>query len=109
MIALLFVRNLLMFLVPAAAMSLASHALAHTSREEWKLLAWVPVVPLAAWAVFIAFGVTRDRTSHNLWPFELLTWGILSFLLLGLFLLARRFAGGPRSDWVARRDRDRTT
>jgi hypothetical protein len=44
-----------------------------------------------------------------LWPFELLTWGSLSLLLLALFLLARRFAGGPHTDWAERRDRDRTT
>jgi hypothetical protein len=109
MIALLFVRNFLMFLVPAVAMGLACHSLARASREEWQLLAWVPVLPLAAWALFIAVGVTRDPTSHNLWPLELVFWAGLSVLLLALFLLARRFAGKPRTDWTARRDRDRTT
>jgi hypothetical protein len=94
MTGVVFVENLLLFLIPAAAMSLASHALARTSRDEWQLLAWVPVVPLAAWGVFIAVGVTRDPTSHNLWPFELFMCAALSVLLLALFAIARRVAGG---------------
>lgn len=109
MTAILFIRNLLIFLVPAAAMGLVSRTLARASRDEWQLLAWTPVLPLTGWALFIAFGLTRDPTSHNLWPFELLIWGSLSLLLLALFLLARRFARGPHTDWAARRDRDRTT
>jgi hypothetical protein len=109
MTALLFLRNLLTFLVPAVAMGAASFALARASRDEWRLLAWVPVLPLAGWAVFIAVGVTSDPTSHNLWPFELLFWAALSLVLLALFVVGRRLAGGPRSDWPPRRDRDRTT
>jgi hypothetical protein len=58
---------------------------------------------------FLIFGVTRDPTSHNLWPFELVIWGSLSVVLLVVFLVARRFAGRSRTDWTARRDRDRTT
>ena len=109
MTAILFIRNLLVFLVPAAAMSLVARTLSRASRDEWQLLAWVPVLPLVGWAPFIAFGLTRDPTSHNLWPFELLIWGSLSLLLLALFLLARRFAGRRHTDWATRRDRDRTT
>lgn len=109
MTALLFVRNLFGFLVPAAAMGGVSFVLARASRDEWRLLAWVPVLPLAAWGLFIVIGVTRDPTSHNLWPFELLIWAAVSLLLLALFVLARRFAGGPRNDWPTRRDRHRTS
>jgi len=106
-IILSFAANLAGFAVPAAVVSIAAAALAKTSRDEWKLLAWVPVLPLALWAVFIAWGVTRDRTSHNLWPFELVIWGALSLVLFGAFAVGRRLAERPTDDWHARRNRDR--
>jgi hypothetical protein len=107
-IVLRFLGALAVFLVPAGVASLAMFTLAQRSRDEWKVLAWVPVVPLFVWAVYIAWGLTRDPTSHNLWPFELVFWGALSLVLLGLFLLGRRLFGGPRDDWSARRERDRS-
>ena len=88
-------------------MALVSVTLARASQDEWRLLAWAPVLPLAAWALYIAVGVTRDPTSHNLWPFELVIWATLSLLLLAGFLTARHFLGGPRDDWASRRERDR--
>ena len=107
--AIVFLGNLFVFLIPAALVALGAAKLSRNSREEWQLLAWVPVVPLAVWGLYIAWGVTRDPTSHNLWPFELVAWSILSLALLGLFLLGRRLFGGPRTEWSARHDRDRPT
>jgi hypothetical protein len=101
-----FVVNLAMFAVPAGVAAIGSATLAKSSRDEWKLLAWVPVIPLALWSLFIAWGVTRDRTSHNLWPFELVIWGALSLILFGGFVLGRRLVDRPRGDWRSRRDRD---
>jgi hypothetical protein len=102
-----FLVNLAAFLVPAAPVGVACAALSRGSRDEWRLLAWCPVLPLALWAPFVAWGVTRDRTSHNLWPFEFVIWAALSMALLALFLIGRRLFGGPRTDWSARRDRNR--
>ena len=70
-----FVFNLLVFSIPAVGAALWSNRLSVSSRDEWKLFVWFPVVPLAAWAVFIAIGIARDATSHNLWPFELVAVG----------------------------------
>jgi hypothetical protein len=107
MIVLRLLVNLVGFLVPAGLAALACAKLSRGSRDEWQLLAWVPVLPLGLWALYIAWGVTRDPTSHNLWPFELVVWIALSLCLFGLFLLGRHRFGGPRTDWTARRDRDR--
>lgn len=107
MTALRFLGNLILFLIPAALLSLSSARLSRASREEWQLLAWVPVLPLLLWGVYIAVGTTRDPTSHNLWPFELVFWGLASLLLLGLFLAARRIWGRASDDRVPHRDRDR--
>jgi len=99
--------NLVLFLLPATPFAVAAFRIARTSREEWKLLAWVPVLPLAIWGVVVAWAVTRDRTSHNLWPFEMVFWAILSAALLCLVLIGRRFATRsqrPPGGWP---DRDR--
>jgi hypothetical protein len=82
--------NLLIFMAPAAALSVVCRRFSRTSRDEWRLLAWVPVIPLAVWGILLTRDVTRDRTSHNLWPFELAFWLTISVALLGLFLAGRR-------------------
>jgi hypothetical protein len=92
MIILNFVFNLAMLLIPAAPFAWWANKKAKASRDEWQLLVWVPVLPLAIWAVIVAFAVTRDPTSHNLWPFEAVIWGALSFALLVIVRIARRIA-----------------
>ena len=109
MMILLFLRNVIVFLVPAVVAALVSIWLARTSRDEWRLLACVPVIPLAGWGVSIAWGVTRDPTSHNLWPFELVFWTALSFLLFGVFLLGRWLAMRSDRDRYVRNRRDRAS
>jgi hypothetical protein len=102
-----FLVNLVIFSVPAAVAGIASARLAASSDEEWKLLAWVPISPLVLWAVFIAWGVTRDPTSHNLWPFELVVWTLLTLALFAGFLMGRRLTRASSTDWRARQNRDR--
>lgn len=108
MIVLRFCQNLAMFLVPAAVAALVCAMLARRSRDEWQLLAWVPSLPLTGWGLYIAYGLTRDPTSHNLWPFELIVWVALSAILFALFVIARRMANRPTTDWGARRSRRRS-
>lgn len=86
--------NLLIFLIPAAVAGVLARKHARESRDQWQLLAWIPVTPLAVWGVYVAIGITRDPTSHNLWPFELAAWVLLSVLLWLLFVALRRLAGG---------------
>ena len=92
--------NLGLFFIPAAIAALVAHGLARSSKEEWRLLAWVPVLPLFIWGIVVAIAVTRDRTAHNLWPFELVFWGALSGVLFILVLAAR---------WLATRSERSTT
>ena len=63
------------------------------------MLAFLPPVPLCIWGVKIAWDVARDRTSHNLWPFELVMWGALTLVLFGGFLLARRYLVTAERPW----------
>lgn len=90
---LVLLLNLAIFLVPAFFAVLYARWLAQNSRDELKLLAFVPALPLAIWGVWIAWGVTRDNTSHNLWPFELVVVGSITLTLFGGFLIVRKLAG----------------
>ena len=92
MIVLTFLRNLLMFSIPAAPFAMGASFLMKTSRDEWRLLVWLPVLPLAIWGLVVAIAVTRDPTSHNLWPFEAVLWGALSLILQGFVYLGRWLA-----------------
>jgi hypothetical protein len=93
MIILRFLTNLLLFLLPSVPPAALAAFISRRSREEWQLLAWVPVLPVAIWGVVLAVAVTRDPTSHNLWPFELVAWLALSGLLFAGVGIGRWLAG----------------
>lgn len=103
MIVIRFLVNLASFLLPAVPFVIVAYRLARVSHDEWQLLAWVPVLPLGIWGVLVAWGVTRDKTSHNLWPFEMVVWGILSLILLAGVLVGRYFASRESKTWRPRR------
>src|SRR5262245_38944510 len=103
MIVVRFLVNLAAFLLPAVPFAIVAYRLARVSRDEWQLLAWVPVLPLGSWGVFVAWGVTRDKTSHNLSPFEMVVWGLLSLILLVGVLVGRYFASRESKMWRPRR------
>ena len=104
MIVIRFLVNLATFLIPAAPFAIVAYRLARVSRDEWQLMAWLPVLPLGIWGVVVAWGVTRDKTSHNLWPFEMVVWGILSLIVLVGVLVGRSLALRQQSNtWRPRR------
>ena len=59
----------------------------------WRVAAAVPAALMAFVVLRILFGVSRDPTSHNLWPFEILIWGVVSLVIMGGLVIARRFIG----------------
>lgn len=90
-----FLGALALFCVPAAVAAIAAHRLSRSSRDEWQVAAWLPVIPLAVWGPYITIATTRDPTSHNLWPFELVAWSLLTLVLFGAVLIARRLLARP--------------
>lgn len=60
-------------------------------RGRWRLLAGVPLAVFVFVILRIAADVTRDPTSHNLWPFEIIMFGALSILAVAVLWLLRRF------------------
>ncbi|MEX2205508.1 MAG: hypothetical protein WEF50_04695 [Myxococcota bacterium] len=64
----------------------------------WRVAAAAPASLMAFVALRIVVDGTRDPTSHNLWPFEILQAGALSVVVMTALWMARRLAGaGPES------------
>lgn len=59
-------------------------------RGGWKIAAAVPAAVVAFVALRIIFDTARDPTSHNLWPFEIITFGAIALAIIGVLALARR-------------------
>ena len=62
-------------------------------RGGWRLAAVVPVAVMAFVVGRIVVDTSRDPTSHNLWPFEILYSGAAGLALIVVLALARRFTG----------------
>ena len=62
----------------------------------WRIAAAVPAAMMGFVVLRIVFGVTRDPTSHNLWPFEILQVGALSVVVMVVLVVARKLSGARR-------------
>lgn len=56
----------------------------------WRVLAALPIAALIAWGIVIIVSISLNRTSHNLWPLELILWAAGAWLITGILILARR-------------------
>jgi hypothetical protein len=56
----------------------------------WRIAAAVPLVMVGFVVLRIVVGVAVDRTSHNLWPFEIVQVGAISLVVMGVLLAARK-------------------
>jgi hypothetical protein len=61
-------------------------------RGGWRVAAAVPAAVMAFVVLRILIDTARDPTSHNLWPFEILMWGVFALAWIGVLTLGRRFA-----------------
>lgn len=62
-------------------------------RGGWRVAAAVPAVMTGFVVLRIIVNTAGDATSHNLWPFEILQVGVLSLVVIGVLLAARKFSG----------------
>jgi len=58
-------------------------------RGRWRIAAAVPACAMLFVVLRIVVDTTRDPTSHNLWPFEILQIGVVSLAIVGALKLAR--------------------
>jgi hypothetical protein len=61
----------------------------------WRLAAAVPAALMVFVVLRIVVGVTRDPTSHNLWPFEIVIAGALCAGLCLALVIAHKFLAAP--------------
>jgi hypothetical protein len=66
-------------------------------RGGWRIAAAVPAAIMAFVVLRIVIDTSRDPTSHNLWPFEILMAGALSAGITVALMIARKLAGTART------------
>jgi hypothetical protein len=85
------------FMLAVAALGIAAVAAPFWAirrwRGGWRVAAAVPVVMTGFVVLRIIVNTAGDPTSHNLWPFEILQVGVLSLVVIGILLAARKFSG----------------
>lgn len=66
-------------------------------RGGWRLAALAPTAAIAFVALRLVIDVSRDPTSHNLWPFEILMTGVPCLVVLVVLAIARKVTGAGRT------------
>ena len=59
----------------------------------WRFAAFAPLGLMAFVVLRIVIDTAQDPTSHNLWPFEILTYGIVALVIIVVLKIARRILG----------------
>lgn len=59
-------------------------------RDRWRRWAMLPLAVLGLVVLNILAGTAIDPTSHNLWPFEIVMWGIPCLLAMAVIAALRR-------------------
>ncbi len=62
----------------------------------WRMAAVVPAAMMAFVIIRIVVDGLRDSTSHNLFPFEILTTGLLSVGMMAMLYLTHKLFSGRR-------------
>jgi hypothetical protein len=85
------------FMLLVLALLVASVAVPLWSAWEWqggwKVAAAVPAAVIGFVVLRIIVDTSRDPTSHNLWPLEILQFGVVALVIIGILKVARRFLG----------------
>lgn len=66
-------------------------------RDGWRVAALVPLLVMGFVVLRIIVDGMRDPTSHNLWPFEIVMWGLAGCGWMLLLTLARLVTGASRA------------
>jgi ABC-type dipeptide/oligopeptide/nickel transport system permease subunit len=65
-------------------------------QRVWRVLALLPALALVIVICSIVIGILRDRTSHNLWPLEIVLWSTGGLVYLGVLHLVRKITSPRR-------------
>ena len=78
------------FIVAMTLLMRAARGRARRTDGPLKALWYAVLVPMMFVVARIAFDTARDPTSHNLWPFEIVIWGVPTFVVWWVLRLALR-------------------
>jgi hypothetical protein len=65
-------------------------------RGGWRIAAAAPAALMAVVVLRLVVDITRDPTSHNLWPFEILQTGALSVVIMAILAVLRKIIEARR-------------
>jgi hypothetical protein len=65
-------------------------------RGGWRIAAGVPLILMAFVVLRIVSDTTRDPTSHNLWPFEILMFGGVAIVVTVALMVVRRLLNAKK-------------
>jgi len=77
---------------PTVAAVALSAKLSKRSVEEWKLIAWIPPLPLIACWIYVLIASVRG-TLPNLWPAAMLFALAITVVLFIAFVVGRKLSG----------------
>ena len=82
----------LLFGIPLLALVLCVVAVIRW-QGRWRYAGGLPLVLFGIWLVKFLYDVTKDPTSHNLWPFELLYWAGFTLVWLLVWFVVKKGIG----------------
>ena len=56
----------------------------------WKSMALAPLLILGVWLAVIVLAKFADATSHELWPFEVFSWAMITTIYMVVLMTAKR-------------------
>jgi hypothetical protein len=62
----------------------------------WKLVATLPILGALAVGLNIVLATSRDPTSHNLWPLEVVLWSGVGIVFSIAFIVLRKAFSPPK-------------
>jgi heme A synthase len=83
---------LVMILLAAAAITNVVLSLVAVWRAKglWKLVATLPILCAFIVGLNIVLGISRDPTSHNLWPLEVILWSGVGIIFSIAFIVFQK-------------------
>lgn len=75
--------------VAAGSAVLPVSALKHWT-GRWRLCAALPLLTLLVWVVIIIVSKLNSAESHQLWPFEIFAWAMITLIYMVTMMTAKR-------------------
>ncbi|PCJ19984.1 MAG: hypothetical protein COA96_16060 [SAR86 cluster bacterium] len=79
----------IVFAAAAGSAVLPLSALRHWA-GKWRLVALLPLLVVVIWTAVILLSRSVSPDSHQLWPFEIFTWAMITMIYMVTMMTAKR-------------------